>query len=151
MKKIIEIIELLIVVLVITFILNTYLFSFLKVYGPSMEPTFHHEDLLLIRKWGDYKANHIISFYKVDEQIFLVKRIIAIPGDNIESDGDNIFVNGVKSVPYQGEAFAFTLMDDEYFIVGDNHEVSIDSRNFGPIKKEFIQGIVIGRVWPVFP
>lgn len=150
MKKIIEIAEILIIVLVISIILNTYLFSFFRVYGISMEPTLYENDLVLVKKWGKIYKNDIIIFREVNEGIYLVKRLVGLPGDIIESNGKNILINGMETLNHQGEEFRFNLLEDEYYLIGDNFMVSEDSRNFGPVKKDFIMGTVLLRVWPIF-
>ena len=150
MKKFVEIIELVLVVLVITFILNTYFFTLYKVYGSSMEPAYYNGDHLIVKKWGKYNYNDVVAFFEMDDQVFAIKRIVALPGDKIESDGNNILVNGEQVVPFESEAFMFTLLDDEYYFIGDNHNISKDSRHYGPVREEFIKGKVIGRIWPIF-
>lgn len=150
MKKIIEIIEIIVVVLVITFILNTYFFTLYKVYGSSMEPAFENGDHLIVKKWGKYTYNDVVVFFEMEDQVFAIKRIAALPGDKIESDGNNIFVDGNQVVSFESEAFSFTLLDDEYYFLGDNHSISKDSKHYGPVRQEFIKGKVIGRVWPIF-
>lgn len=149
MKKTIEIIEMMVILLVITFILNTYFFAFLKVFGSSMEPSYYNGDHLIIKKWGRYSYNDVVAFFELEDQVFAIKRIVALPGDKIESDGNNIFVNGNKVASFEGEAYTFDLLDDEYYFLGDNHSISKDSRHYGPVRQEFIKGKVVGRVWPI--
>ncbi|QNO16387.1 signal peptidase I [Alkalicella caledoniensis] len=150
MKKIIEIAEILILVLVITFVLNTYVFSLFRVYGISMEPTLQESDLLLVKKWGTIKKGDIIVFYESNQGINLVKRVVGVPGDKVQSDGDNIIINDKEIVQHKSDEFSFTLMNDEYYLIGDNFMLSEDSREFGPVKKDFILGTVLIRIWPIF-
>ncbi|MFV0288617.1 MAG: signal peptidase I, partial [Mycoplasmatales bacterium] len=86
-----------------------------------------------------------------------IKRIVGVPGDKIEikkePDYDenvvvtNVYVNGEKEVSStmipQIQAASYTLAENEYFVIGDNYNNSLDSRIHGPVKKEDIFGKII--------
>ena len=90
----------------------------------------------------------------------LIKRVIGLPGDYIEIDTDGtVYVNGDKlDEPYVknkslGECdleFPFQVPVDQYFVIGDMRESSIDSRNslIGCVARDQIVGKVFFRVWP---
>ena len=90
----------------------------------------------------------------------LVKRVVGLPGDWIEIDTDGtVYLNGDKlDEPYVqqmalGECdleFPFQVPQEQYFVIGDMRESSIDSRNslIGCIPKDQIVGKVFFRVWP---
>ena len=90
----------------------------------------------------------------------LVKRVIGLPGDWIEMDADGaVYLNGEKlDEPYVqqlalGECdlvFPYQVPAEQYFVIGDMRESSVDSRNtlIGCIQKDQIVGKVFFRIWP---
>ena len=92
-----------------------------------------------------YNIGELTNF---EEPVRYVKRIIGVPGDTVMYSTDTVTVNG--SVYYERgydtlegqEEFTVTLADDEYFVMGDNFDFSLDSRIFGPIK----EGSIIGSM-----
>ena len=87
----------------------------------------------------------------------LIKRTIGIPGDKIELRDGMVFVNGERiNEPYvHGQTTAchsycrpITLGPGQYFMMGDNRGVSMDSRSFGPVPADNIIGSVVLRYWP---
>ena len=136
------------------------------VNGESMENTLHTGESLLVEKvsyrFNDPQRYDIIVFYPegrdVDE--YYVKRIFGLPGETIQVTGNAIYINGEKIEDGFAKngmddpgiaAEPLTLADDEYFVLGDNRMVSLDSRDpdLGPIKAEDIAGHVILRIWPL--
>ena len=134
--------------------------------GESMENTLHTGESLLVEKvsyrFNDPQRYDIIVFYPegrdVDE--YYVKRIFGLPGETIQITGNDIYINGEKIEDGFAKngmddpgiaAEPLTLADDEYFVLGDNRMVSLDSRDpdLGPIKAEDIAGHVILRIWPL--
>jgi signal peptidase I len=92
----------------------------------------------------------------------MIKRVVAVEGDEVEYRGASLFVNGKfigennvwakqqldKSVGKKDklkiiyEPFSFKLKNGEYYVVGDNQDFSIDSRNFGPISSDCVISII---------
>lgn len=160
--------------------LSIFLYVFLvtpnEVDGPSMLPNFETGDLLFtskLHKWFngtsigdtlglDYERGDVVVFQKPGLNDF-VKRIIAIPGDEIRLLDGSYYINGdrveelydIHNDQRKDGSFlrnggsAYVLKDDEYFLSGDNRNVSFDSRSLGPIKEEWIKGKVIFRFWPM--
>lgn len=89
--------------------------------------------------------------------IRLVKRIIGIPGDEVNIKDGSVFINGKKmDEPYtKGETstmdmkFPVKVPAGKYFVMGDNREVSKDSRSFGFIERSRIEGRAVFRFWPI--
>lgn len=90
---------------------------------------------------------------------YYVKRIIGLPGETVQITGDNIYIDGklleedYGKMPITNSGIAeepLKLGDDEYFVLGDNRKVSLDSRyeEVGPVQKEEIAGRAILRIWP---
>ena len=131
----------------------------LRIYGSSMVPTLSDGQIVVSVKTTDFQPGDIAAFYHGNK--LLIKRFIAGPSDwvNIDNDG-NVFINGVElDEPYLTEkAFGETnitlpyqVPDKRYFLMGDNRDVSIDSRNtaVGCVAADQIVGKVVFRIWPL--
>lgn len=143
------------------------------VNGSSMQDTLHTGESLLVEKvsyhFSDPERYDIIVFYPLGrekakeekEEEYYVKRVYGLPGETIQIKGNEIYVNneviadeyaknGVMDTAGIAEE-PLTLGEDEYFVLGDNRQVSKDSREpeVGPVKKENIAGHVILRIWPL--
>lgn len=92
-------------------------------------------------------------------QQYYVKRIIGLPGETIQIKGSDIYINdelleedyGKMAITNAGIAEnPIKLGEDEYFVMGDNRKISLDSRyeEVGPVKKEQIAGKAVLRIWP---
>jgi signal peptidase I len=131
-----------------------------SVSGTSMDDTFHTKDYVLVDKFSydiqDPKRGDVIVFNppitdRTEDRF--IKRIIGIPGDTVVVSDTDTYVNGVKQVErfvtYQSPRTASTTLGaDEYFVMGDNRAVSYDSRSWGVLHKEHIQGRVLMRLYP---
>ena len=135
------------------------------VHETSMQPTIDPNDYLLMSKqayrFGKAKRGDIIVFkskLKADDNKhnkMLIKRVIGIPGDIITIVDGNVYRNGHKlEEPYikapgtKGEIRNLEIGSDEVFVLGDNREVSIDSRELGCIKIKTIRGKAFLRLFP---
>ena len=126
--------------------------------GTSMEPTLVNGDIVLLNKTTVFDRGDICGFAWNNK--ILVKRVIGIPGDWIEIDTDGtVYRNGeVLDEPYAqqlafGECdleFPFQVPQEQYFVLGDMRESSIDSRNtlVGCVGKDQIIGKIFFRIWP---
>jgi signal peptidase I len=91
------------------------------------------------------------------DEIRLIKRVIGIPGDEINIKDEKVYLNGKEiSEPYikgktfdNGMKFPLKIPTEMYFVMGDNREVSMDSRTLGLIDIKSIEGKAIFRVWPL--
>ena len=109
-------------------------------------------------KRADFKTGDVIAFYYNNN--ILVKRVIAKSGDWVDIDEEgNVYVNQkLLNEPYLsskalGETnieLPYQVPEDRIFVMGDNREVSVDSRNtaVGCVTGEQIVGKIIFRVWP---
>lgn len=132
----------------------------------SMLPTLRDGDVILVSKQAYLLSNptrgDIIVLKSPNGKQDLVKRILGTPGDCIRIDGGKIFVNDIRiregindinslDIPNCTSQRTFRgnkLGDDEFFIIGDNRDLSKDSRAFGAIKGDDILGKVFIVVWP---
>lgn len=133
----------------------TGILTFNIVEGQSMEPNYESHDYVIGYNFNqDYSRGDVIIANSPSNKL-VIKRIIGLPGDTIYFEQGKLYINGeyyledYVSQTYNQSAFSMgelTLNEDEYFIVGDNRDVSLDSRNYGPVKKSDIKaeaGIVI--------
>lgn len=112
-----------------------------KVIGDSMEPTLSTGDIVFYERASDVTKNDIVILNLEDD--ILVKRIVATPGDSIYYNDYRFNVNK----PIMGSSSKYTLQHDEYFVIGDNLGVSLDSRSFGPIKFNQIIGVMLFKIY----
>lgn len=158
------------IVLLVTWFLITFVIQRTVVEQSSMETTLQSGDSLLVDKisyrFTEPKRFEIIIFpYKLSEKkTYYIKRVIGLPGETVRIDYDgNIYINGeVLEEDYGREVIqpnstwsakmdkGITLADDEYFVLGDNRNNSVDSRfdNVGAIKRDEIIGRAILRIYP---
>lgn len=156
----------LLVVLVLTFLVVTYVGQRTQVIGSSMEPMLSDGDNLIVDKisyrFQEPQRFDIIVFpFQYEENTFYIKRIIALPGETIYIDeSGQIFIDGeVLMESYGKEVIAnpgrayepVTLGDDEYFVMGDNRNNSSDSRDpaVGNIHRDELIGKAWVRIWPL--
>ena len=127
-----------------------------RVEGPSMEPTYHAGQYLLVSKRlyelhrGDVVVFEPPVHYRDDRD--LIKRVIGEPGDHVTITDGGVWVNGRRlEETYLPNVRTFctgqwcdvTLGPDEYYVMGDNRGNSGDSRLWGPVKASQI----IGKAW----
>ena len=90
------------------------------------------------------------------EQERLVKRVIGVAGDEIDIQDGYVYINGerleesyVNGITLPGNVkLPITVGEGELFVIGDNREVSRDSRDFGPIDVKQVEGKAVFRVYP---
>ena len=131
--------------------------------GYSMYPTLDDRDSLICDKIG-YKFNDPERYDVVvitQDNGYIIKRIIGLPGENILIDvAGTIYIDGKKlsddvygRSPITDAGLAkqsIQLADDEYFVMGDNRNASMDSRIIGPIKRDLILGKAWKMLYPEF-
>ena len=146
------------IVAAVAVLIATLVLPVLQIEGTSMEPTLVNGDVVLLTKTTSFDRGELCGFSWNNK--LLIKRVIGIPGDWIEIDTDGtVYLNGEKlDEPYaqqlsMGECdleFPFQVPQEQYFVLGDMRESSIDSRNtwIGCVEKDQIVGKVFFRIWP---
>lgn len=140
-------------------LIATLVLPVLQIEGTSMEPTLVNGDIVLLTKTNAFDRGDICGFAWNNK--ILIKRVIGIPGDWIEIDTDGtVYLNGEKlDEPYAAQIafgecdleFPFQVPQEQYFVLGDMRESSIDSRNtlIGCVENEQIIGKIFFRIWPL--
>lgn len=155
----------LLLVLVGVFLVVTYVGQRVAVIGSSMSPTLTDKDNLLVDKLSyrlhDPERFDIVVFpYKYEANTFFIKRVIGLPGETVYIDEEgNIYIDGeileegYGNEPIKDPGLAYEpikLGNNEYFVMGDNRNNSMDSRdpNVGNLKRSVIIGKAFMRVFP---
>lgn len=149
--------------LLVAFVIKTFLLQAFYIPSLSMAPTLKVNDRVLVNKLSydlhDVHRGDVIVFQSPPEESSetkdLIKRVIGLPGDTVESNDGHIVINGqALKEPYLHDVFTgpvekTTIGPDHYWVMGDNRTNSRDSRFFGAIPKSLIIGRAFVRVWPV--
>lgn len=164
LKKVFDIGFFLLVVLVLTYVLSNYVVERIVIENHSMEATLSPDDSVLIDKityrFKDPKRFDIIVFRQNGTKEDLIKRVYGLPHETIQIIDGNFYIDGeeIKDVKgleppeFAGDANEpITLREGEYFVVGDNREVSIDSRyaEVGIVTSTKIIGRMFMRLTPI--
>lgn len=153
-----------IIIVVITYVFLTSIYQFVRVDGNSMEPTLQNNDVVIVNKlsyrFGSISKGDVVIFpYKEDPSKTYVKRVIGLPGDQINIVDSKVYINEqcieepyiYESMRNKGNVeFPLVVPKNFYFVLGDNRNYSTDSRysEVGMIHHEDIIGKVQIRVWP---
>ncbi len=163
-KLLLELAFYLVLIFVCIYIVPTYIVQRTVVDGPSMENTLYDEESLIVEKvsyrFVDPDRFDIVVFYpygREDKENYYVKRIIGLPGEKVQIIGSDIYINDEKLEENFGKdpitdpgiaSEPIVLGEDQFFVLGDNREVSEDSRMFGPVDSINLEGQVVLRIFP---
>lgn len=148
----------------VALVLRAALFQAFWIPSESMETTLLINDRVLVNKLSyklhDVHRGDVVVFVRRDDEPGeyrdLIKRVIGLPGDTVESRDNVVYVNGAKMVePYLDPGITTSnfgpvvVPEDQVFVMGDNRNESYDSRNFGTIEEDRIVGRAFVLFWPV--
>lgn len=160
------------IALVIVVLFRAFLFTNYIVYGQSMMPTIQDRDRVIINKIGydigTPQRFDMIVFHATEDTDY-IKRVIGLPGDQIEYRNDLLYINGeaveetylngikekYKSATYTEDfkleelTGVMNVPENHLFVLGDNRRNSIDSRYIGFVSFETIVGKVDLSYWPL--
>ncbi|TDM13358.1 signal peptidase I [Macrococcus bovicus] len=172
-KELFEWLFAIIVAVALYFVIHQFLFLVYTINGDSMHPTLKNGEKVIVNKIGytvgDIHKGDVVVFH-ADKTDDYVKRVIGTGGDKVMYKDDNLYVNGKKvDEPYLDEnklsktnvqltenfsvkditsPSVDTIPEGKLLVLGDNREVSKDSRYFGLIDEKQVVGEVALRFWP---
>jgi len=150
--------------LLVAFVIKTFLLQAFYIPSLSMAPTLQVNDRVLVNKLSydlhEVNRGDLVVFESPpnegSETKDLIKRVIGLPGETVESRDGRILINGqVLEEPYldrgvtTGAFEPVTIAPDHLWVMGDNRANSRDSRFFGAIPKSLVIGRAFVRVWPI--
>lgn len=131
----------------------------LRIYGSSMWPTLMDGQIVLCVKTRSFAPGDVTAFYHGNK--LLIKRYVAGPSDWVDiDDSGNVTVNSEpleepclaeKAFGQTNISLPYQVPEGRYFVMGDNRDASVDSRNtaVGPIVMDQVVGKVFFRIWPL--
>jgi signal peptidase I len=139
----------------------TFLYQPVRVEGTSMLPELRDQDRLFINKFvyrfeKIERGDVVVFHYPRDPAKSYIKRIIALPGDDLRIDQGKVYVNGhlLKEAYVPSQYRDSRSLDEEiipvgeYFVMGDHRSISSDSRDFGAVEQKLIYGKAAFVYWP---
>ena len=163
-----EILDLIIIVIVF-FLVNKFIFGVATVNGNSMNPTLEGRDVLIVKKYGailqtgDYNYGDIVVFKSLEENDnrLFIKRVIGISGDKIEIKNGELYINNnyIKETYIDADSYTepleygekYQVPKNEIFVMGDNRFPggSNDSREFASVPLDKLKGKILVRILPL--
>lgn len=164
--------------LIILFLINLFV-STTTVINNSMVPTLLEKDMLLLSKVSGIYRGDIVTFkshlkisesdrigldplkklfVRVGQSKTLIKRVIGLPGEQVDIQDGKVYINGnlldeseYLGVETSGDLHIDRIPDDQFFLMGDNRVLSMDSRSssVGLVDKKDIIGKAIVRYFPL--
>ena len=114
----------------------------------SMAPTYPNGSIVLEQRFRakDQMPEYgdVVTFYLEGEDVRCIKRVIGLPGDEIEAADDRLYVNGVMVDNIAGTGSWIATVPEEYvFLMGDNRSISLDSRQLGAVHVSQLYSIIL--------
>ncbi|MDA1475717.1 signal peptidase I [Bacillus changyiensis] len=153
-----EWVKAIIIAIVLAIVIRIFLFEPYLVEGTSMDPTLHDGERLFVYKTvkyiGEFNRGDIVIIDGDEKNVHYVKRLIGLPHETVQVKNDTLYINGKKvAEPYLSEKRKevdgilthdfgpVKVPEGKYFVMGDNRQRSMDSRNgLGMIDKDRVAG-----------
>lgn len=151
-----------VVAMLLSLFINKFVAYHTSVEGSSMETTLSNGDQLIVETVSYYfrePERFDVVVFPYTENVTYIKRVIGLPGERIRIQDGTIYINGhAITENYGNEKMEdggiaeneILLGEDEYFVLGDNRNASVDSRreDVGPITEDEIEGRAWLRFYP---
>ncbi len=148
--------------IIVSAFIIVFLYQPVRVEGTSMLPMLEDQDRLFINKMayrvGEIHRGDVVVFlYPRDHQKSYIKRVIAVPGDDLRIDHGRVYVNGARvEERYVPSRYAddrseaeMVIPQHSYFVMGDHRSISSDSRDFGTVDRALVYGKAAFVYWPI--
>lgn len=148
--------------IIVSAFIIVFLYQPVRVEGTSMLPMLEDQDRLFINKIayrvGEIHRGDVVVFlYPRDHQKSYIKRVIAVPGDDLRIDHGRVYVNGARvEERYVPSRYAddrseaeMVIPQHSYFVMGDHRSISSDSRDFGTVDRALVYGKAAFVYWPI--
>lgn len=168
LRKLLSVIITIAVIILVSFLLRTFVFQAYEIPSGSMEDTIMTGDMVFSEKvsyyFGEPEYEDIVTFE--DPQLpsrTLIKRVIATEGQTVDLRDGSVYVDGVRlDEPYtDGQpsyplrtasgvdiTYPYTVPEGSIWVMGDNRGNSQDSRYFGAIPVDSVTGKAVFKYWP---
>lgn len=148
----------------IALVVILFLYQPVRVEGTSMMPSLVDQERIFINKFSYrlgitdvHRGDTVVFWFPGDTSKSYIKRVIGVPGDTVEIQRGEVYVNGVPvAEPYVPEEYRdhvtmnrVTVPAEEYFVLGDHRSSSNDSRTWGTVPRRFIYGKAVFSYWPL--
>ncbi|REK76596.1 signal peptidase I [Paenibacillus paeoniae] len=149
------------IAIVVALLFQNYVYAQTVVHNISMQNTLVDGQRLIEDKWSyrftDPKQGDIVIINGPEHKDRLVKRVVALPGQTVDMKDGFVYVDGkkleesyAKGQTYPREvSIPLTVPEGHVFVIGDNREHSDDSRSFGPVALNSLEGKAVFRIWPL--
>jgi signal peptidase I len=144
------------------FFLIAFVAQAFRVQGTSMEPLLLDGERIVVNKFiyrfqPIERGDVVVFWYPRDPSVSFIKRVVGLPGDQVEIRGGRLRVNGTPvREAYLPEAFRdgdnfppTEVRKGFYFVLGDHRRSSNDSRSWGEVPEKYIYGRAVFRFWPL--
>lgn len=166
LSQIVNMLKYIFIALLIVIPIRTFVAQPFIVQGNSMYPTLHSHEYLIVdetvKVTQDYRRGDVVILhYPNDPSRYFVKRVIGLPGETVTFNGTEATITGpthetpiTLKEPYVSESqkkndyLTRTLNNDEFFVCGDNRSQSSDSRIWGPVPRNYMDGRALIRLFP---
>jgi len=163
--------EIVIIAIIYSLIIKTYIVQAYYIPSSSMEPTLKIKDRILVNKFiyklqNPRRKDIVVFLSPVKKYMNIIKRVIGIPGDILKLIKGELYLNNRKlkeNYIFSGINYNFLYLteklqsikklmvpDNYYYVMGDNRARSMDSRYFGPVEKKLIKGKAFIIYWPIY-
>jgi len=150
-----------IIIVLLVILIKVFVVTPIRVNGPSMEPTLHHKDIMILNKTAYYfsdPSRFDIVVVKTNKN-YIIKRVIGLPGEEVSYHDNQLFIDGkkvdetisnLKTEDFTSEELGSKkIPEDCYLVLGDNRENSFDSRSVGFIKRNQLMGKTSVTIFPI--
>lgn len=137
--------------------LRFFVFEFVRVDGPSMQPILYRDEYVFMERvsyWfrSPQRGDIIVCSFPGSEDSY-IKRVVGLPGEKIKVEDGVLYIDGAPNYDYftgthNHDTGEFTVPENSVAVMGDNRNDSTDSRAVGPIAYDKIMGKADFIIWP---